>query len=67
MMFCPQFNKSHRKLLSKLYTPSCELQRMAEEAVNNEKRLIEHQNRIDMYKDKRVSKEYEIWLDFGRG
>ena len=39
MMFCPQYNKEHRKLLEKLYQPSCELQRVAEEKITNEQRL----------------------------
>ena len=60
------------------YKPSSELQRQAEENDKNIKRLMKwldrsapHRylnitNRMDMYKDKKVCKEYEHWLDNGR-
>ena len=46
-------------------TQSSELQRIAEEAVNNEKRLAAYRMKttINAYKDKKVCKEYEQFLD----
>ena len=49
-------------------TQSSELQRVAEEKERNEKRHIEWlrksvDNRYNAYKDKKVCKEYERWLD----
>ena len=76
MYFAPQFNSSHRKLLQKLYSPSCELQRTAEEGVNNQQRHKEwlsksasdrYKSETNNYKDKKVCSEYEYWLDHGRG